>query len=51
VQLAAGPTLISNIVGIDPQDVHVGQRVTAVFERVTEEVAVPQFTPIDESGS
>jgi uncharacterized OB-fold protein len=51
VRLDAGPTLISNIVGVDPQDVRVGQRVTAVFEHVTDDVAIPQFTPIDEGGS
>ena len=51
VKLDAGPTLISNIVGVDPGDVHVGRRVTAVFERVTDEVTIPQFTPLDEGGS
>jgi uncharacterized OB-fold protein len=51
VKLDAGPTLISNVVGIDPQEVQVGLRVTAVFERVTDDVAIPQFTPLDEGGS
>ena len=51
VKLDAGPTLISNIVGVDPRDVRVGRRVTAVFERVTDEVTIPQFTPLDEGGS
>jgi uncharacterized OB-fold protein len=51
VKLDAGPTLISNIVDVDPKNVHVGQRVTMVFERIGDDLAIPQFTPLDEGGS
>jgi uncharacterized OB-fold protein len=45
VQLDAGPTLISTIVETDPETVFVGQRVEVAFERVTDEVTVPNFRP------
>ena len=51
VKLDAGPTLISNIVNVELKKVHVGQRVTMVFEQVDDDVAIPQFTPLDEGGS
>jgi uncharacterized OB-fold protein len=47
VQLDEGPTLISNVVGIAPEALRVGLPVTVVFEAVTDEVTVPQFTPAE----
>ena len=32
VQLAEGPIMLTNIVGTDPETVHIGMAVTAVFE-------------------
>jgi uncharacterized OB-fold protein len=32
VQLDAGPRLISNVVGVEPEDMRVGMRVAAVFD-------------------
>lgn len=45
VQLDAGPRLISNVVGIDPRDVAVGMRVTAVFELFAYDAALVNFRP------
>jgi uncharacterized OB-fold protein len=47
VQLEAGPTLIGNVVGLDPDLVVVGLPVSVVFERVTDEVSIPVFAPRD----
>ena len=43
VQLEEGPRLYSNIVGVDNDDVKVGDAVEAVFEAVTPEVTLPRF--------
>jgi uncharacterized OB-fold protein len=45
VQLDAGPRLISNVVGIDPGDVVVGMRVSAVFEPFADDAALVKFRP------
>jgi uncharacterized OB-fold protein len=50
VALDAGPTLISTIVDAAPEDVRVGRRVEVTFERVSDEVVVPNFRPADTGG-
>ena len=45
VQLEEGPTMISNVVGVEPDDLCVGLEVKAVFERVTDEITIPRFEP------
>ena len=45
VRLVEGPTLIGNVTGIDPETVTVGMPVSAVFERVDDEITLPGFTP------
>lgn len=40
IALAEGPTLISNVVGCPPEDVHVGMPVSVVFED-----GIPRFEP------
>lgn len=46
IQLDAGPQMISNVVDIDPADVTVGMRVTAVFEPFADgEAALVKFRP------
>ena len=47
VQLEEGPTLISNVVGVEPEEIRIGMPVTVVFEAVTDDVTVPQFTPLE----
>ena len=43
VQLDEGPRLFSNVVGVPPSSVKVGDRVRAVFDAVTPEVTIPRF--------
>jgi uncharacterized OB-fold protein len=45
IQLDEGPRMFSNVVGVPPNEVRVGDRVQVVFDRVTEEVTIPRFTP------
>lgn len=44
VELDEGPTMISNIVGVELEQVRVGLPVSVVFEPVTDQVTVPRFT-------
>lgn len=41
----AGARLIANIVDVDPETVAIGDRVTVVFERVSDTLAVPRVRP------
>lgn len=43
IQLAEGPRMISNVVGLPPSDVKVGDAVRVVFDPVTPEVSIPRF--------
>jgi uncharacterized OB-fold protein len=45
IELEEGPRLISNMVGIAPEEVVIGMPVSAVFEDVTPEVTLVKFTP------
>lgn len=46
IDLAEGPRMLSNIVGIDPESVRIGQHVRVTFEKATEEVTLPKFKVI-----
>lgn len=50
IELAEGPVLVSNVVGVEPSAVRVGQPVTVVFERRSAAAALPQFTPVAGEG-
>ena len=43
VKLAEGTKMISNLVGVSPQDIRIGMPVRVVFERITDEVTLPKF--------
>lgn len=43
VELDEGVRLVTNIVGVQPGDVHVGDPVRVVFDDVTSEVTLPKF--------
>jgi len=43
VKLAEGPKLLSSLVDCRPQDIRIGMRVEAVFDRVSAEVTLPKF--------
>ena len=45
VALAEGPTMMTRIVGIDPEAVRIGQAVDVSFQDWTDEVSVPVFQP------
>jgi uncharacterized OB-fold protein len=45
VQLAEGPKMISNLVGVPPHAVRIGMPVRVVFEDVSDEVTLPKFAP------
>jgi uncharacterized OB-fold protein len=45
VDLAEGPRLMSNVVGCEPEEVHVGMPVVARFEAVSEEAGIALFEP------
>jgi uncharacterized protein len=49
VDLEEGPRLMTNLVGVEPEDVRVGQRVEVTFERVGDDVALALFTPVADS--
>jgi uncharacterized protein len=47
VELAEGPRLLTNIVGIPPEAVACDMPVKVVFDDCEEGVSVPKFTPLD----
>lgn len=45
IQLDEGPRLFSNVVGVPPSSVKVGDRVAVLFDAVTEDLSIPRFRP------
>lgn len=46
VELDEGPRVMTNIVGVDPDAVRVGQAVRVVFDDTGDGDALPRFTPV-----
>ena len=46
VTLAEGPQMMTNIVGCEPEKVHIGMPVQVTFEDWTEEISIPKFKPV-----
>ncbi len=47
VELDDGPRVMTNVVGVEPEDVSVGQEVTVVFDETDDgEYALPRFAPM-----
>lgn len=46
VQLAEGPRMVSNVIGIDPHEVKIGMPVEVVFEDVSPEYSLYKFKPV-----
>ena len=46
VTLDEGPQMMTNIVGCEPEKVHIGMPVQVTFDDWTEEISVPKFTPV-----
>ncbi len=45
IQLDEGPRMVSNVVGIPPEAVKVGDRVEVLFDQVTDGLCIPRFRP------
>jgi uncharacterized OB-fold protein len=43
VELAEGPRIIANIVGVKNEELHIGMPVEVVFEDVNDEISLPKF--------
>lgn len=46
VELAEGPRVMTNVVGVEPDEVYVGQEVMVVFDETGEGYSLPRFTPV-----
>ncbi|HUO49870.1 MAG TPA: Zn-ribbon domain-containing OB-fold protein [Acidimicrobiales bacterium] len=47
---AGGARLVTDLVDVAPEDVHVGMRVAVAWEDMGPELALPRFRPIEEGG-
>ena len=45
IELEEGPRMMSNVVGIKPEDIKIDMPVEVFFEDVTSEVCLPKFKP------
>jgi len=45
IRLAEGPTMMSNVIGCDPDQVRIGMSVRVSFEPLTAEIVLPKFRP------
>lgn len=43
IQLEEGPRMYSNVIGVEPSSVKVGDKVEVVFDPVTPEISIPRF--------
>ncbi|MGB9498801.1 MAG: Zn-ribbon domain-containing OB-fold protein [Dissulfuribacterales bacterium] len=46
IDLEEGIRMMSKIVGCDPEAVEIGMEVEVVFEKLTEEISLPYFRPV-----
>ena len=46
VELEEGPRMLTNIVGVDLEQVHIGQAVVVVFDSTGPDAALPRFRPV-----
>lgn len=46
VTLAEGPQMMTNIVGCEPEKVHIGMPVQVTFDDWTENISIPKFKPV-----
>jgi hypothetical protein len=47
VELEEGPRIVTNVVGVPPDQVKIGMPVAVSFEKVSEEIFLPLFRPIE----
>ncbi|MBO6813433.1 MAG: Zn-ribbon domain-containing OB-fold protein [Rhizobiaceae bacterium] len=46
VDIDDGARMYAQVKGVDPEDMKVGMRVTAIFEDISEEYGIPKFKPL-----
>jgi uncharacterized OB-fold protein len=46
IKLNEGPRMVSNVIGIKPEDVKIGMKVEVVYDDVTEQFTLPKFKPV-----
>jgi uncharacterized OB-fold protein len=46
IELQEGPRLMSNVIGIPPEQVRCDMPVEVTFEEISEEISLPKFRPI-----
>jgi uncharacterized OB-fold protein len=46
VEMEEGVKMMTNIIDVDPHDVHIGMKVEVVYDDITEEVTLPKFKPV-----
>lgn len=46
IELAEGPTMMSNVVQCDVEKVEIGMEVEVVFEDWSDEISIPKFKPV-----
>jgi hypothetical protein len=51
IELDEGPTMMSNVVEIDPESVTIGLPVEVVFDEWTDEITIPKFRPANTTSS
>jgi len=47
VELEEGVRLVSNLVGVQPEEIRIGMPVEVVFDRISEEIVLPKFRKAD----
>ena len=45
IDLDEGVRVVSNLVGVDPSEIHIGMEVEVAFEPTADDMAVPVFKP------
>ena len=50
IELEEGTRLVANIIGIEPDDIEIGQAVQVEFTEFDDELTLPQFRPVPEEG-
>ena len=45
VKLEEGPKILSNLVGLPPQEIRIGLPVRVVFDEISDEITLPRFEP------
>ena len=45
VELEEGPTMMSNIIHCEPEEVAIGMEIEVIFEDWSEKISIPKFRP------